>query len=196
MKCPKCGVEIGLLSDKWQSQRESATKRCHACGEVVEAVLDGKTFSRWLCGTAGVMFAGMLARGLDWPSALFLGLMFGASISVLPSFSLRIRKESKRGLRQLLNRPVDLPTWLTPTEHTRKIGKGVWAALSVLALVLISLLNIPSPWSGVLLLCAGGFGLWSRTVWFSWFKLEGIGAIAYSTLLMVIGAAVVFTTYG
>jgi predicted RNA-binding Zn-ribbon protein involved in translation (DUF1610 family) len=195
MKCPKCGTEIGRLSDNWQSQRESARKRCHACGEVVEIVLDGKTFARWFCGTAGAMFAGISARGVDWPLALFFGFMFGASISVLPSFSLRIRKESERGLRYLLNRPLDLPTWLTPTERTRKLGKSVWAGLSVLMIVLITLLNVPSPWSGVLLLCAGGFGLWRRTVWFSWFKLVGNGAIAYSAVLILVGAGVVFTTY-
>lgn len=195
MICPHCSFDIKLLSDQWQSQRDASSKHCPACGGSVEIVLDGKTFARWFFGTAGVMLAGMLAIGVDWPLALFLGFMLGASISVFPSFSLRSREESERGLRHLLNRPMDLPTWLTPTEHTRKLGKGVWAALSVLAVVLITLLNIPSPWSGVLLMCAGGFGLWCRTVWFSWFKLEGNGAIAYSTLLILIGASVVFTTY-
>ena len=196
MICPHCSFDIKLLSDQWQSQRDASSKHCPACSGSVEIVLDGKTFARWFGGTAGVMFVGMLAAGLDWLPALFLGFMFGASISVLPSISLRTRKKSAGGWRALLNRPVFLPEWLTPSERTKKLGQCVWAALSVLAVVLITLLNIPSPWSGVLLLCAGGFGLWRRTIWLSWFKLEGNGAIAYSTLLMLIGAAVVFTTYG
>lgn len=196
MNCPHCSFDIKLLSEPWQRQREASNKHCPACGGIVEVVLDGRTFVRWLCITGVVMVMGLLVMGLDWPVALFIGFVFGLSISVLPSFSLRAREEHEKGLRSLLNRPILLPQWLTAAKRTRAFGRGAWATLSVVAIVLVTLLNIPSPWSGVLLLCAGGFGLWRKTVWFSWFKIEGNGALAYSIVLILVGAAIVFTTYG
>ena len=89
MICPHCANEIRLFTHEWQLQRSSQEKLCPRCFGRVTIVFSGKRFSLWLLGAAATISGACVAVGVPWPLALFLSLLFGCLVAMVPSMVLR-----------------------------------------------------------------------------------------------------------
>jgi hypothetical protein len=197
MKCPSCSVEVRVFSPEWQAQRESPVKKCPVCARdvEVEVVFRAKPFFVWFL-LSGLAVAGvMLAFGTSPPAAVLYGLMSGMMIALFPSLELQTVNRNKTGVRAVLNKPINLPAWLSPGPWLRSLGRALWALGSFVTLIAVIGFGVPPPWSGFLLAAFGALGLWRREVSLSWFTLKGSGAVAYAGALLLTGLVLVVRYY-
>jgi len=194
MKCQSCSNDVAIFSAEWQSQRDSAVKKCPSCGREVEAVLGARPFFTWFI-LSGIVIAGIaLAVGSPLAVAILYGATSGLLFAVFPSFQLRAPLKPT-GVRSVLNKSIDLPQWLEPAPWARSVGRAMWAAGSLLVMAVAVSLGVPAPWSGFLLAGLGALGIWRREVHMSWFKLAGGGAVAYAASLLLVGLGLLVHHY-
>ena len=194
MICPRCSAGIQILSPEWQKQRELSSKSCPTCKGTVEIVWDGTRFAAWVFATIALVGGLMAALGTAWPLALFLAFMLGVIVALVPSMVMRVPIAEGTGIRATLYRPRALPPWLNP-PWLRVICRMLGAVVSVLAMIVLVLSYLPSPWGGMFLSVLGAFGLWKRTFMLPWFQLKGALAQVSSGALLAIGIFICVRSY-
>jgi hypothetical protein len=187
MNCQNCKAEVGVFSSEWQSQRDLPTKRCPSCSREVEVVFGARSFITWLFVSGAIVGGIIRLFGTPWPYAISTGFTTGLTFALFSSLELRVQHQDPGNIRSKLNKPIALPDWLNAPSWLRSIGRAAWATGSLIFLVVVIAVSIPSPWSDLLLLAIGAIGVWRREVWLSWFKLDGYGALAYSAALIFAG---------
>ena len=135
MKCSQCASAIGVFSPEWQSQRERGEKTCPSCGAAVEPVFGGIKFAKWFLGSGAIVAAITFAMTRSAVLAVLNGFFIGVCIALLPSIELRPRKHFDSGIRHALNRPRSLPSWLSPPDWLRLVGRATWAVCAKLLLL-------------------------------------------------------------
>ena len=159
MKCSSCRSEVGVFSSEWQTQRELKIKKCPSCGAEVEAVFGGATFAKWFIASGAGIAAITYLFSSSAPHAIIYGLVFGMFVAFFPSLELRQRVEVNSGARRILNRSIDLPTWLKPPAWLVSFASSVWAVGSYLFLLIAVALGVPFPGSAVILFVLSAIGL-------------------------------------
>lgn len=193
MKCSQCASAIGVFSPEWQSQRETGEKTCPSCGAAVEPVFGGIKFAKWFLGSGAIVAAITFAMTRSAVLAVLNGFFIGVCVALLPSIELRRRKHFDSGIRHALNRPLTLPSWLSSPDWLGLVAKATWAACAKLLLLAAIALSVPPPWSGVLLIVLGAFGIlpWGSSPGAS--KAAKLGAVCQ----LVAGLAILvrYSTY-
>lgn len=194
MKCPNCSSDVAVFSAQWQSQRDSAAKKCPSCNTEVEAVFGARAFITWFV-LAGFTVAGiLLVFGASPPAAISYAATSGFMLALLCSLQLRTPIQAT-AVRSILNRPINLPQRFHPPPWFITISHVTWALASVLLTIFAVSIGLPTPWSGLLLACFGLLGIWRREVHLSWFKLVGKSALTYAVALLVVGVGLLARHY-
>ena len=196
MKCPNCLVEIDRFSPKWQAQRDCPTKKCPVCHQEVETVFGAKPFLVWLLLSCMAISGIKVAFGSSWPMAFASSLIYGMLIALFLSREMRSVTRSPANEPAVPRKSIHLPSWMSSSPGLRSLGRAIWGIGSLVLMVALISLEVPSPWPGLLLTALGIIGLWRQKVWISpKLKLEGSGALAYSAVLFLVGTCIVVFHY-